>query len=163
MGFISFVFQDISANKGNTKGKIVAVHFRIANYAAKGKLAKLLLFPYLIFYKIIFEWIIGLEIPYNTQIAKGLKIYHLQALVINKGTVIGERVELRHCTTIGNNGKDKTCPIIGNDVKIGSNVCIIGPIKIGDNVSIGAGAVVVKDIPANSVAVGNPAKVIGQI
>ena len=48
---------------------------------------------------------------------------------------------------------------IGNNVWIGGNVCILPGVKIGDNVVIGAGSVVNKDIPSNSVAVGNPCKV----
>ncbi len=53
--------------------------------------------------------------------------------------------------------------IIGDDVWIGGNVIIIGPVRIGDGVTIGAGSVVTKDIPARSVAVGNPARVIKTI
>jgi putative colanic acid biosynthesis acetyltransferase WcaB len=70
---------------------------------------------------------------------------------------------LRHSTTIGNldNGTGQnSCPSIGNNVDIGSNVCIIGKVEIGDNVIIGAGSVVVKNIPSNCVVVGNPAKII---
>ncbi|MFN8436184.1 MAG: serine acetyltransferase [Cytophagales bacterium] len=160
MSFLQFIFQDFKENSGNTKGKIVALHFRLANYSTKNSIAKLILLPHRILYKIIFEWFIGLEIPYNTNIDSGMKIYHLQALVINKGSKIGKNVSLRHCTTIGNNGKSKECPTIGNNVNIGSNVCIIGPITIGNNVSIGAGAVVVKDVPDNCIAVGNPARII---
>jgi len=52
--------------------------------------------------------------------------------------------------------------IIGNDVRIGSNVTLL-PIKVGDNSIIGAGAVVTKDIPANCVVAGNPAKIIRKI
>lgn len=48
-------------------------------------------------------------------------------------------------------------------MNIGSNVCIIGEIKIGDNVIIGAGTVVVKDVPSNVVVVGNPARIIKHI
>jgi putative colanic acid biosynthesis acetyltransferase WcaB len=51
-------------------------------------------------------------------------------------------------------------PAHRDNVDIGANVCIIGDIAIGDNVIIGAGSVVTKDIPANSVAVGNPARVL---
>ena len=51
-------------------------------------------------------------------------------------------------------------PYIGNDVVISCGVLIIGNVKIGDNVMIGAGAVVVKDIPDNAVAIGVPAKVV---
>lgn len=51
---------------------------------------------------------------------------------------------------------------IGNDVRIGSNVTLL-PITVGDNVVIGAGAVVTKDIPANCVVAGNPAKIVRKI
>lgn len=51
-------------------------------------------------------------------------------------------------------------PTLGDNVSLGANVVIIGSVKIGNNVIIGAGSVVVKGIPDNSVAAGNPAKVI---
>lgn len=54
-------------------------------------------------------------------------------------------------------------PVIGNSVLIGANAVIIGNVRIGDNSIIGAGSVVTKDIPANSVAFGVPAKVIKKI
>ena len=52
---------------------------------------------------------------------------------------------------------------IGNNVWIGGNVTVISGVTIGDNVTIGAGSAVVKDIPSNSIAVGNPCKVIKKI
>lgn len=77
---------------------------------------------------------------------------------------IGKNFSCRQNTTIGNksDGRPDELPIIGNNVTLGANVIIIGNIKIGDNVTIGAGSVVIKDIPANSVVVGNPAKIIKQ-
>ena len=71
----------------------------------------------------------------------------------------------RQCTTIGIKSDEiaGSYPTIGNNVTLGANVVIIGDINIGDNVIIGAGSVVVKDIPSNSIAVGNPAKVIKSI
>jgi maltose O-acetyltransferase len=58
-------------------------------------------------------------------------------------------------------GLETAKPItIGNNVWIGGNVCVLGGVHIGDNVVIGAGSVVVKDIPSNCVAVGNPCRVI---
>ena len=53
--------------------------------------------------------------------------------------------------------------IIGNNVYIAANSTVIGGIEIGDNVIIGAGSVVTKDVPSNSVVVGNPARVIRSI
>lgn len=52
---------------------------------------------------------------------------------------------------------------IGNNVSLGANVTIVGHVHIGDNVVVGAGAVVVKDVPSNCVVAGNPAKIIKQL
>lgn len=63
-----------------------------------------------------------------------------------------------------NKGLEYARPItVGNNVWIGGNVCVVPGVTIGDNCVIGAGSVVVKDIPANSVAVGNPCRVIKSI
>ena len=63
-----------------------------------------------------------------------------------------------------NEGLEYAKPIeIGNDVWIGGNVCVLPGVTIGDNVVIGAGSIVNKDIPSNSVAVGNPCRVIKEI
>jgi serine acetyltransferase len=80
--------------------------------------------------------------------------------VINDRAVIGKNVILRHCTTIGVKKKDGGCPVIGNDVNIGSNVVILGDILIGDGAVVGAGSVVIKDVPPFAVVAGNPARVI---
>lgn len=99
----------------------------------------------------------SLIIPYSTKIGKGLLMAHAYATVLNAER-IGDNFSFIHCTTIGK--KDDKRPVIGDNVTLGANVVIIGDVKIGNNVVIGAGSVVVKDIPDNSVAVGNPAKVI---
>ncbi|MGN6435069.1 MAG: serine acetyltransferase [Agriterribacter sp.] len=162
MSIFDFLFQDWSQNKGNTKGRIAALAFRAANICTRHKYLKVILFPHLILYKFFFEWVVGMEIPKDVSIGRGLKIYHLQAIVINKKVRIGNNCQLRQSTTIGNKGSGTGCPVIGNNVNIGAGVFIIGDIVIGDNVNIGAGSVVVKDVPANCTVVGNPAKVIKQ-
>ncbi|UTA68670.1 serine acetyltransferase [Emticicia sp. 21SJ11W-3] len=154
---MNYIFQDWPNNKENTKGKIIAFLFRIACFCSKNSIMKILFFPYLLFYKYFFEWILGLEIPYQTKIGRGLKVYHGYALVINRNSVLGENVTLRHSTTIGNSSALSQCPVIGNNVDIGSNVVIIGNITIGNNVLIGAGSVVIKDVPSNVMVAGNPA------
>lgn len=163
MGFIQFITQDWKANKGNSKGRIFLVLFRIANFLAKRKFLFYPGLPYLLFYRLFVEWGCGIEIPWGLQVGKNLRLFHGQALVINRNVVMGENCTIRQCTTIGNkqlaDGTPSASPKIGNNVDIGSNVCIIGDIVIGDNVVAGSGSVIVKSVEANCVVAGNPAQV----
>ena len=162
MGFLQYIRQDAAANKSNTKGKLIMLLFRTAAYVSLKRLTKIIFFPYLLFYRLIVEWVLGVELPWSIKAGAGLRLFHGQATVVNKNTLIGSNCTLRQSTTIGNATAGGPCPVIGNNVNIGANVCIIGGITIGDNVTIGSGSVVVKYIPPNSVAVGNPARVIHQ-
>lgn len=90
-------------------------------------------------------------------IGEGMWIAHPYSTILN-AEGIGKNFRCIHCTTLGA-GKNGI-PTLGDNVSLGANVVIVGGVKIGNNVTIGAGSVVVKDIPDNSVAVGNPAKVI---
>jgi putative colanic acid biosynthesis acetyltransferase WcaB len=161
---MNFLFQDWKVNSRNLKGQIVMLLFRLATMATYNKWVLILFIPYLILYKVLVEWFLGIELPFKTNIGSNTKLFHAHSLVVNKGTVIGNNCTLRQSTTIGNkilkDGLESTCPIIGNNVEIGANVCIIGPIIIGNNVQIGAGSVVVKNIPNDCIVVGNPARII---
>ena len=97
----------------------------------------------------------------NDRIGGGILLFHPYSTVLNAKSV-GDNLVIHQCTTIGNksNLKEDECPIIGANVQIGANACIIGSITIGDNSIIGAGSVVVKDVPANAIVAGNPAKII---
>lgn len=81
---------------------------------------------------------------------------HVAAKSIGYGCII------RNLTTIGvkSRNRHEEKPVIGNNVDFGVNVICIGDIKIGDNAIIAAGSVVVKDVPANAIVAGNPAKII---
>ncbi|TCD01978.1 serine acetyltransferase [Pedobacter frigidisoli] len=161
MGFFRFIFQDWKANKQNLKGKIFLMLFRIANFFARNRSYYILGIPYLIFYKVFIQWIFTLEIPWTVTIGKNFSLYHGQLVIMNNDVVIGDNCTIRHCTTIGvkqnADGTSGRAPILGNNVDVGSNVCIIGAITINDNVKIGSGAVVVKDVDEDCIAVGNPA------
>ena len=156
------IFQDWKSGNSQ-KGKVVLLFFRLACLAKINVFVKVLLLPYLVFYKIFIEWILGIELPYQATIGQGLRLFHGQSLVVHRKVIIGNNCTLRHSTTIGNVTVDGECPRIGNNVEIGANVCLLGEIEVGDNVVIGAGSVVVKSIPSNSIVVGNPARVIKNI
>ena len=99
-------------------------------------------------------------IPYSTQIDKGFYFAHPYSTVLNAKS-IGKNFSCIHCVTLGK--KDGQRPIIGDNVTVNCHACIIGGITIGDNAIIGAGSVVVKDVPPNAIVAGNPAKIIKYI
>jgi serine acetyltransferase len=164
MNLFAFLFQDWRQNKRNIKGQIVLFLFRFAQLANRNYAVAILLCIYLAFYHVFVEWILGIEIPRKLTAGKGLVLYHGQGLVINQDTRIGDNCILRNSVTIGHkklsDGSYSKCPVIGNNVDIGANACIIGDITIGDNAILGAGTVVVKDVPANSIVIGNPARIL---
>lgn len=100
----------------------------------------------------------SLDIPLEVKIGSGFYLGHGMGVVIHPTAIIGCNVNLSQFTTIGSN-KGKAAEI-GDNVYIGPSVCIVEDVKIGCNVKIGAGSVVTKDIPDNTVAAGVPAKVI---
>jgi serine O-acetyltransferase len=94
------------------------------------------------------------DIPYMTSIGSGFLIYHGFGIVIHRDAVIGKNVSISHQVTIGS--EKGFSPTISDKVIISPGAKIFGKVEIGENSVIGANAVVVKDVPANSVSVGIP-------
>ncbi len=104
----------------------------------------------------------GIEIHPGAQIGKGLFIDHGMGVVIGETAIIGDNCTIYQGVTLGGTGKDtgKRHPTIGNNVLVGAGAKILGPITIEDNCKVAANAVVLKEIPENSTAVGIPAKIV---
>ena len=100
-----------------------------------------------------------MDLPASTKIGYGFNIGgHRMCIVINPYSIIGNNVDISQFLNIGSN--HDTPAIIGDNVYIGPQVSVVEHVKIGSNSTIGAGAVVTKDIPQNSTAAGCPAKVL---
>lgn len=159
------LMQDWETNAESTKSQVIMVGYRAANAAHRGRVPAPMSKAVIVGYKVLTTWILGVEIPPETEIGPALRIIHPQAIVVNGETRIGARCVLRASTTIGNvmdgDGNATGSPLIGDDVELGAGVTIIGPRKIGDRARIGAGSVVVKDVLADDTAVGNPARSLG--
>lgn len=104
----------------------------------------------------------GIEIHPGAVIGKGFFIDHGDGVVIGETTIIGDNVTLYQGVTLGGTGKDtgKRHPTIGNGVTVGAGAKVLGPITIGDHSKIGAGSIVLKDVPPECTVVGNPGRIV---
>lgn len=103
----------------------------------------------------------GIEIHPGATIGKFLFIDHGMGVVIGETAVIGDYVTIFHGVTLGGTGKEKGCkrhPTIGNHCIIGAGATCLGPIKIGDFAKVGAGAVVLDDVPDGATSIGCSAR-----
>ena len=106
--------------------------------------------------------ITGVEIHPAAQIGKHFFIDHAMGVVIGETAIVGDNCVLYQGVTLGGTGNEtgKRHPTLGNNVLIGAGTKVLGPVYIGDNARIGAGSVVLKNLPANCTAVGVPAEVV---
>lgn len=104
----------------------------------------------------------GIEIHPGAKIGKGFFIDHGNGVIIGETTIIGDNVTLYQGVTLGGTGKEqgKRHPTIGNNVMISAGAKVLGSFTIGDNSKIGAGSVVLEEVPPNSTVVGVPGRVV---
>lgn len=104
----------------------------------------------------------GIEIHPGAQIGKGLFIDHGSGVIIGETAIIGDNVTLYQGVTLGGTGKEqgKRHPTLGDNVMVSAGAKILGSFKIGDNCKIGAGSVVLKEVPPNCTVVGVPGRIV---
>lgn len=108
----------------------------------------------------ISRFITGIEIHPGAKIGERLFIDHGMGIVIGETTEIGDDCTIYHGVTLGGTGKDKEKrhPTLKNNILVGTGAKVLGPIVIEDDVKIGAGSLVLKNVPKGKTVIGMPAK-----
>jgi serine O-acetyltransferase len=120
-------------------------------------LRKLCSLIYRVLYKLV-QIVAGIELPCEAVVGRNFVIDHFGGVIISGYAKFGDNCRIRDGVVVGlRRVEEGRAPIVGNNVDIGSGAKLLGPIRIGDNVLIGANAVVLSDVPENSIAVGVPA------
>ena len=120
--------------------------------------------PFSLLYRFLYKTVqilTGIELPCEVPVGKNFRIDHFGDIIISGYASFGDDCIIRNGVTVGlKNIEEKAAPKIGNNVNIGAGAKLLGNITIGDNVDVGANAVVIASVPANSIAVGIPARII---
>jgi serine O-acetyltransferase len=164
LGLLALLREDLRTHDGKIFEQgfwAIAVH-RLGNW--RMGLAKLIRIPFTLLYRFLFKWVewtCGITLPYTVKLGRRVRIWHHGGMVLHAAS-IGDDVHIRQNTTFGIARKDKLfeLPTIEDRVDIGCGVAILGNVTVGHDSAIGANAVVLKDVPPRSVAVGVPAKVV---
>jgi serine O-acetyltransferase len=112
-------------------------------------------------YRILFKGVqivTGVELPCEVEVGRNFVIDHFGGIIVSGYARFGDNCRIRNGVVIGLQTVGQPCaPVIGDNVDIGAGAKILGAINIGSNTVIGANAVVIADVPDNSMAVGVPA------
>ena len=108
------------------------------------------------------RFLTGVEIHPGARIGKGVFIDHGMGVVIGETAMVGDYTLIYQGVTLGGTGKEtgKRHPTVGKDVVVGSGAKVLGNIQIGDRVRVGAGSVVLRDVPPDCTVVGVPGRII---
>ena len=139
---------------------LAVVLLRVSQFLAQKRILWRLA-PYI---KFLNEILTGLECHLSAVIGEGFFVAHTHGIVIGEGVILGKRVVIYNGVTLGASArgtheKGRRYPIIEDEVTVYTGAKLIGPIVVGKGAVIGANAVVLKDVPPESVAVGVPARI----
>jgi serine O-acetyltransferase len=111
--------------------------------------------------KVVSEVLTGIELPCEIVLGRRFIIEHFGGIIISGDAVFGDDCIVRNGVTVGLRHTGlRGSPVVGDRVDIGAGAKLLGPIHIGSDVAIGANAVVITDVPSNSIAVGIPARIL---
>lgn len=169
MGFISYIKEEIAvirerdpAIKSNMEVLLYPSFKVILRYRVAHKL-------YTKKHYFLARWVsqratrkTGIEIHPGAQIGKGLFIDHGSGVIIGETTIIGDNVTLYQGVTLGGTGKEsgKRHPTLKDNVMVSAGAKILGSFTIGENSKIGAGSVVLEEVPPNCTVVGVPGRIV---
>lgn len=169
MGIISYIKEEIQvirerdpAIKSNMEVFLYPSFKAILRYRAAHKL-------YLKKHYFLARWVsqravrkTGIEIHPGATIGKGLFIDHGSGVIIGETAELGDNVTLYQGVTLGGTGKEqgKRHPTLGDNVMVSAGAKVLGSFKIGENSKIGAGSVVLKEVPPNCTVVGVPGRIV---
>ena len=169
MGILSYIRQEIQvvrerdpAIKSNLEVFLYPSFKAILHYRLAHKL-------YLKKHYFLARWIsqrtvrkTGIEIHPGATIGKGLFIDHGSGVIIGETAELGDNVTLYQGVTLGGTGKEKgkRHPTLGDNVMVSAGAKVLGSFKIGENSKIGAGSVVLKEVPPNCTVVGVPGRIV---
>lgn len=109
---------------------------------------------------LLLDLLTGVQLNRESQVGDELRLLHGWNIKIHPATVIGHRVTIMHDVTLGTTPDRDGAPIIGDDVFIGCGARLLGPVRIGARARIAANSLIVSDVPADSTAIGVPARVM---
>jgi len=166
MDLIRLIREESAANS-HAKSKFVLAFFRIASASEHSSpLPRLLTTPVRLAYRVVVDWIMGIDLPTKVTLGRRTVLYHGHSLVINEAAIIGSDCILRHSVTIGNkllpNG-ESAAPIVGDRVEFGAGAVVIGALTVGSDSKIGALSVVTRSVEAGTTVAGVPARAINSL
>lgn len=138
----------------------VTFWYRIGSWL-RGKRSLLARISYMFVYWLQkhYQLLTGIQLIIGSDIKGGLTFPHFSGIVISDSARIGRNCTILQGVTIGGM-RGKGVPVIGDNCVLFAGAKVIGKVKIGNNVAVGAGAVVIVDVPDNAVVVGVPAKIV---
>jgi serine O-acetyltransferase len=168
LGLLALLREDLRTHDGNLFEQgfwAIAVH-RFGNWRMRVR-SKVLRAPFSLLYRFLFKWVqwtCGITLPYTVRLGRRVRLWHHGGMVLHAER-IGDDVHIRQNTTFGIARRDRlhALPVIEDRCDIGCGAVVVGAVTVGHDSAIGANAVVVKDVPPYSLAVGVPAGVIKTI